>query len=1138
MFLRKTPVAVISFLIACQFANAQHRPLEKSLLWTISGNGMKKPSYLFGTMHLQDKRLFRFPDSLYAFIKQSDRFYMEVDPQEAVMYVLNEMARPDSSPLLSRVMDKETFDKRSAALEKELGIPANKITRKQAFLHRMRKESMLGKKDMETAMDLWLYNLAKKQGKTVGGIENVRDQMKLFMEAGEDDFLFTSAEKQMETMIRTYLDEDLEMLYSFVAAMPEADRIAFLDKRNVTMKNAIDSISKLGSGFFAVGAAHLPGEEGVINLLRKVGYTVTPVFTKKRIAAADYKYEALTLPWLTVMDKDSLFAVDMPEAASEFNIFGDMLPLKGTIDMSTGIFYQAGHTQAYAVNARDSFVRKMAERMNVNNSTWKKTAYAGKTTYDFNTKSQEGYTYRIRIIDNANSYIILLAGSEKEKQLSHPDVDRYMNSVKVLRELPVIAAGSEWYKFSDSANGFALLFPGKPSEIPAVTASLKNQDAEGWDFFSTTFIDNSNQVYYMLFSKKTQKGYFIQDPRAILADIAKAVEDNPRYKNVKTDTGSYKGYPAMWLSGDDVTTGFKMWSMQMVRDNRNLSLIMIGTEHSLTENLTSKFFNSLEFLPYQHDKWTTQKVEAANFEVYAPGMMEATDTSNDEPGITYSAYDRLINSGYSVDVYPVQKYFWTNSDSAFYAYETNLLVHEGDSVLAQRRIVNGGLPGMEVDIWKTSTFCRYRIIRNGNEVFFVYVHGSPAYVKEHTAAFLESFRVLKTKKDDSIYISKAAMLLRDLTSSDSSVAEAAQMFLPSAPFTKADLPLLHQAILDDEKYEKADYNNTYFNLVNHIATLADPSTTVFIKENFSGMNEKELGYEALNLLAKMQTDNSFKQLKELLLTVPVIHGDHSAFQMQLGDSLELTAKLFPDVLPLLTDSLKSELLIPVIQRQIENGLLDSTLLRAYLKPLLSIMENSLSEAHGDDDFWKYHSWFLLLQQLPDHAADDLIMRSQTYPSLSVKYLAVRTALRMKLPVSKPAVDKLASEDYYRWDLYSILKELGKLSLFPKSQLTQRLFFQARLANYVADDYGVPKIQFVGERFRMAEGKKRRFYIYKVLVEDREPMLGIAGGLLMNETGADIEPDFLEVFEDFNSATIDSQLDNMVSPPPTVEEMDK
>jgi hypothetical protein len=382
------------------------------------------------------------------------------------------------------------------------------------------------------------------------------------------------------------------------------------------------------------------------------------------------------------------------------------------------------------------------------------------------------------------------------------------------------------------------------------------------------------------------------------------------------------------------------------------------------------------------------------------------------------------------------------------------------------------------------------------------------------------------------------MLLRDLASGDSSVAEEAQMFLPSAPFTKADLPLLHQVILDNRKYEEADYNNTYFNLVNHIATLADPSTPVFIKEHFSEMNGRELGYEALTLLAKMKTDISYVQLKRLLLSVQVIHGDPSILATQLADSLELTAKLFPDILSLLTDSTKTELLIPVIQRQIENGLLDSTLLRPYLRPLLSFMENSLSEAHGDDDFWKFHNWFLLLQQLPDHAADHLIGLTQSYRSLAVKYLGVRTALRMKLPVSKPAVDKLAAEDYYRWDLYSVLRELDKLSLFPKSQLTQRLFFQARLANYVADDYGVPKIQFVGERYRMAEGKKRRFYIYKILVEDMEPMLGIAGGLLMNDTGADMEPDFLQVFEDFNSATIDSQLDNLISPPPPEEDIDR
>jgi uncharacterized protein YbaP (TraB family) len=1142
MFLRKTPVLALAIILSSQLSFAQNIPLEKTLLWKITGNGLQKPSYLFGTMHLQDKRLFRFPDSLYAFIKNTDRFYMEVDPQEGVMYVISEMAKPDSSPLLSQIMERETYRKKAAALEKEIGVPADKITKRQAFLHRLQKENRVGNKDMETAMDLWLYNLAKKQGKIVGGIENVKEQLDLFMEFADDDVLFTSNEKQMESMIQVYLEEDLVKLYSLVETMSEEDRLAFLDNRNIKMVHAIDSISKLGSGFFAVGAAHLPGEMGVINILRKSGFTLTPVFSKKRIPASDYKYTAVSLPWTTVMDKDSLFTVEMPEPASEMNMFGDMFPLNGTIDMSTGIFYLSGHAPGYSGKSGDSAVMQMAERMNVKSSSLKKSVLDGKTVYDFQTKKKEDYIFRIRIVDNTNSFIMLLAGGQKEKLLEHPDIDRYMSSVKVLKDLPVIADDAEWYTYTDSLNGISLLFPGKPSEIPAVTAQLKTHDTEGWDFSSTSFIDNGNQLFYMLFMKKTIKGYFIQDPRSVLDEISETMDDNERYKDVKVDTGSYQSYPAIWLAGDDLANGLKMKSMQLVRDNRTFALIMIGTEQSLTDAKTKKFFNSLNFLPYKQEKWSLQKVEAGNFEAFAPEFFEPLDTSSDDPGVTYGAFDRYEDNGYAVDLYPIHKYFWAENDSAFYDAEIDLLLREGDSVMAKRKIMNGNLPGIEVDIMKSSRMWRYRIIRNGDEVFFVYVHGSPAYVNGGTAKFLESFRVLKTKKDDGVFVNKTAMLLKDLSGSNAEVAEEAQVFLPSAPFSKKDLPLLHLAILDAKRFKAADYNNTYSNLINHIATLADPSTLSFIKENFATMNSNGLGYEALTLLARVQTENSYSLLKDLLIATQHINGDASVLSYRLADSVALTAKIFPALLPLLNDSSKIELLIPVVLEQIEKGFLDSTTLRPYLNSMLTYMEHELTNLEKDNHLnWTYYNWFYLLEKFPDNAANGIIERMQSVNSLTIKYLAFKTAIRKKLPVRKQVIDKLAGEDYYRWDVYDLLKEHSKLSLFPKSQATQRLLFQARLANFTADEYDVPKIQFVGERYRTIDGKKKRFYIFKVLVEDMEPMLGIAGGLLMNEQGIDIEPDFMELFEDFNTATIDSQLDSLlgdIPPPPPPVDMDK
>src|SRR5579871_1020111 len=76
--------AMTSIFIAAFFSvPAQQKDIKKypALLWEITGNGLKKPSYLFGTMHVSSKMVFHLSDSFYFGIKNSDVVALELDPQ-------------------------------------------------------------------------------------------------------------------------------------------------------------------------------------------------------------------------------------------------------------------------------------------------------------------------------------------------------------------------------------------------------------------------------------------------------------------------------------------------------------------------------------------------------------------------------------------------------------------------------------------------------------------------------------------------------------------------------------------------------------------------------------------------------------------------------------------------------------------------------------------------------------------------------------------------------------------------------------------------------------------------------------------------------------------------------------------------
>ena len=159
----------------------------KTLLWRISGNGLTKPSYLFGTMHLYDKRIFNFGDSVYKSIENTDAFAMELDPNSMMDTILSKINDEDTTSLIDQLINKKQFDSVEKKLEKKMGVPANQITAKMLVDERNKEiYKRRHKDDMNTVVDLYLYNIARQEGKKVGGVEDVNDQLGLVDELGKD----------------------------------------------------------------------------------------------------------------------------------------------------------------------------------------------------------------------------------------------------------------------------------------------------------------------------------------------------------------------------------------------------------------------------------------------------------------------------------------------------------------------------------------------------------------------------------------------------------------------------------------------------------------------------------------------------------------------------------------------------------------------------------------------------------------------------------------------------------------------------------------------------------------------------------------------------------------------------------------
>jgi uncharacterized protein YbaP (TraB family) len=281
------------FLLIILISGLQAFSQGKSILWEISGNGLTDTSYLFGTIHIRDKRVFNLGDSTYYAINRTSALYGELDLQdkEAIKKLVPEIMMPNDTTL-ELLISATDYDQVKAYCKKNIGMYAlliNKI--RPMYISTMVTEHLLPSQEKKP-LDMYLQTYAVKKKKEVGGIETYEEQIAVMNMIGlkeqadmlVDQIQHIDEEKVLlDKMLQLYLDEDLtklDVLLKQDTSMTTAFNEAMFDKRNIVMLERMRANMNRYSCFFAVGAGHLCGDKGLIVLLKKAGYTVRPVKRK------------------------------------------------------------------------------------------------------------------------------------------------------------------------------------------------------------------------------------------------------------------------------------------------------------------------------------------------------------------------------------------------------------------------------------------------------------------------------------------------------------------------------------------------------------------------------------------------------------------------------------------------------------------------------------------------------------------------------------------------------------------------------------------------------------------------------------------------------------------------------------------
>ena len=273
------------------FGQAKLSSEAPSLLYQVSGKGLSKPSYLFGTFHAVCATEMVPLETLDPYLAQSDQLMMEIDMDDpAEMQSMAGAVVMPNGKTLKDFLTAEQFAKVDAMVKDLLGYSAENVKMvRPLMLSVLLSISPKAVGCTPTVYDQELMKRAVGRKLPVAGLETVAAQLKVLdakpLEEQAKDLYEMANDpqksiKDMKALAAAYKERDSEKLYRLSDALMTKDRDfqrRLLDDRNLAWIPQLETAFRAKPTFVAVGAGHLGGPKGVVKLLRDKGYQVKPV---------------------------------------------------------------------------------------------------------------------------------------------------------------------------------------------------------------------------------------------------------------------------------------------------------------------------------------------------------------------------------------------------------------------------------------------------------------------------------------------------------------------------------------------------------------------------------------------------------------------------------------------------------------------------------------------------------------------------------------------------------------------------------------------------------------------------------------------------------------------------------------------
>ena len=1087
-----TLLFLILFSVVC-FSQQKYQ----SLLWKITGNGLKNPSYLYGTMHVSKKVAFRLDDVFYKALNESDCIALESDPTTWPGFnyglMLNEMAyynypKNDFYTNLFKLTHPEEI-----AIRASVRMDNNTVN---AYLYR--KNNASDNFEEETYLDMFIFQAGKKNNKEIYGLEDLAESRYLTTKAAYnankkdlDPWLQKLYANENPYLIQEnlYRDRNLDLLDSIGAGVnTEFYRENMLYIRNENMVISLEKLMPTKSVFAGVGAAHLPGDRGIINRLRQRGYTVKALVSEQ----SDFsKIEKTKLDSLFVAPKlkmhyspDGFLGLKTYDELRELSYAGQKYYLDP--DMTNGAYLTVNRMSRflYLPNEKDNITLKDIDDLlyeDIPGDIIKKeeltTPYPGISIVN---KTKKGEFQKYHIYQTPLEIIIIKFAGRSDFVLKH--------QAEIFNSIVLKSPSNSNTQFVAPHKKFEVNFP---------------------EYYVSSNMNNYGKK--LLEGYKNDAYYFVEE--AVLNDISYIEEDSFEAKYFHH--ALYKNYKLTESGGGFKAGDYKTYESYAVLDstsNKNLHLKTIAKDGSyyllgyVGENEADKtsFFKSFKFNKTDYTDFEKIMDTSLHFSVRtnakapSPNPYNYNYNGSQKPKnyeqtlkeITYStqANEQIIISRtkfHDLQMYHNVDSIWKDLDdkinysNRYYISKKKFKISNRskskiDNIYFYRFSYTDSASAKQVlvkNILKEGVLFELKTLVDS-------ISGPSSFVTE----FYNSFQPKDTLLGKNVLEDKTKLFFEALRANDSIILESYSLIKFKKHHSKEIVSVLKGFKFEKERLDIKSHlveklieidlkNNLPFIKQLYHDSYSDPQTQIAILEGLLDSNKKDNYNLTLDLMER---------------DLP-LGGVGRIFYNYYGkDSLELKASLFPKILQYSTINEYKQPLYNLLARVKDSCFIKLKSYSKYKNQLINDGKIEVKRSLGNNSYSNGLSTYvkLIYPYRKERTAQDFFEKLLNVDDKNalVKYYVLLTKNKETIPGKLK--EKILDDEENQYLLLEELDEEKLLGKLKSINIDQQQFAKSKLLSNVRYEKEKDSITFLIKRdFVTDKGKNAVMYFFKIDKDD-------------------------------------------------------